>query len=58
MMVPRQDAQVALFHEFSLDEDVPQDHLLRSIDWFVDLSISYAKKCIRTWHTAGSAASS
>src|SRR5204862_496212 len=30
--------QGALFYEFSLDTHVPADHLLRSIDRFVDLS--------------------
>lgn len=38
MMGPRQEAQAALFYEFSLEVHVPQDHLLRSIDRFVDLS--------------------
>ena len=38
MMGPRQEAQAALFYEFSLEEHVPRDHLLRSIDRFVDLS--------------------
>ncbi len=38
MMGPRQEAQAALFYEFSLEDQVPQDHLLRSIDRFVDLS--------------------
>ena len=38
MLGPRQEAQAALFYEFSLEEHVPQDHLLRSIDRFVDLS--------------------
>ena len=37
-MGPRQEAQPALFYEFSLEDHVPQDHLLRSIDRFVDLS--------------------
>ena len=37
MLGPRQEAQAALFYEFSLEEHVPQDHLLRSIDRFVDL---------------------
>ena len=31
MMGPRQEAQAALFYEFSLEDHVPQDHLLRSI---------------------------
>ena len=38
MMGPRQEAQAALFYEFSLEAHVPQDHLLRSIDRFVDLN--------------------
>ncbi len=39
MMGPRQEAQGALFYEFRLDDHVPADHLLRSIDRFVDLSL-------------------
>ena len=38
MMGPKQEAQAALFYEFLLEDHVPQDHLLRSIDRFVDLS--------------------
>lgn len=38
MMGSRQEAQAALFYEFSLEDHVPPDHLLRSIDRFVDLS--------------------
>jgi transposase len=38
MMGPRQVAQGALFYEFSLENHVPADHLLRAIDRFVDLS--------------------
>ena len=38
MMGPRQVAQGALFYEFSLEDHVPSEHLLRSIDRFVDLS--------------------
>lgn len=37
MMGSRQEAQGALFYDFSLEDHVPQDHLLRSIDLFVDL---------------------
>ncbi len=37
MMGPKQEAQGALFYEFSIEHHVPQDHLLRSIDRFVDL---------------------
>ena len=38
MMGPRQVAQGALFYEFSIEEFVPQDHPLRGIDPFLDLS--------------------
>jgi transposase len=38
MMGPRQMAQGALFYEFSIEDHVPADHLLRQIDRFVDLS--------------------
>ncbi len=38
MMGPRQEAQSVLFYECCLEEHVPRDHLLRSIDRFVDLS--------------------
>src|SRR6202162_5403020 len=38
MMGPRQVEQGVLFYNFSLDAHVPGDHLLRSIDRFVDLS--------------------
>jgi len=38
MMGPRQEAQGALFYEFSIEDHVPGDHLLRSIDRFVDLT--------------------
>ena len=38
MMGERTVAQDALFYSFSLDRHVPADHLLRSIDRFVDLS--------------------
>ncbi len=37
MMGPRQVAQGALFYEFAIEDYVPADHLLRSIDRFVDL---------------------
>ena len=37
MMGERRVDQGKLFYEFSLDRHVPQDHLLRSIDRFVDL---------------------
>jgi transposase len=38
MMGPQQVEQGALFYNFSLDAHVPADHLLRSVDRFVDLS--------------------
>ena len=37
MMGPKQEAQAALFFAVSLEDHVPQTHLLRSIDCFVDL---------------------
>jgi hypothetical protein len=37
MMGERRVEQAALFYEFSLDRHVPDDHLLRAIDRFVDL---------------------
>ena len=37
-MGSRQVAQGALFYEFSIENHVPADHLLRRIDRFVDLS--------------------
>lgn len=38
MMGARQEVQSALFYEFSLEAHVPRDHLLRSVDRFIDLS--------------------
>ncbi len=38
MMGPRQEAQAALFYEFSLEDHVPDNHLVRLIDRFVDLT--------------------
>jgi hypothetical protein len=37
MMGHRQGEPAALFYEFSLDKHIPADHLLRSIDRFVEL---------------------
>jgi transposase len=37
MMGHRQVEQAALFYEFSLEKHIPPDHLLRSIDRFVEL---------------------
>jgi len=44
MMGERQTDQPELFYEFSLERHVPADHLLRSIDRFVDLAAS-ASSC-------------
>ncbi len=38
MMGPGQEAQAALFYEFCLEDHLPTDHVLRSIDRFVDLT--------------------
>jgi hypothetical protein len=38
MMGERRVMQEALFYGFSLEQHVPDDHLLRKIDRFVDLS--------------------
>jgi transposase len=38
MMGSRQEAQGALFYEFSIEAHVPPDHMLRSVDRFVDLA--------------------
>ena len=38
MMGERTVLQEALFYGFSLERHVPSDHMLRSIDRFVDLS--------------------
>jgi transposase len=43
MMGERRVDQAALFYEFSLDRHVPADHMLRSIDRFVDLEELRAK---------------
>jgi hypothetical protein len=39
MMGERTVRQEALFYGFSLEDHVPADHLLRSIDRFVELTI-------------------
>jgi hypothetical protein len=38
MMGERTVSQESLFYSFNLERHVPADHLLRSIDRFVDLS--------------------
>jgi hypothetical protein len=44
MMGPKQEAQGVLFDEFSIEDHVPQDHLIRAMDRFVDLS-DVRKRC-------------
>ncbi len=39
MMGHRQVDQAALFYEFSLERHIPADHLLRSIDRFIELDL-------------------
>ena len=51
MMEPRQEAQAALFYEFSLENHVSDDHLLRSIDRLVDLSSIHAHMANFCSHT-------
>src|SRR6195952_4702772 len=36
-MMGMQTAPAQLFYDFCLDDHVPEDHLLRRIDWFLDL---------------------
>ena len=48
MMGERTVAQEPLFYEFSLERHVPADHLLRSIDRFVDLSEHARASCARS----------
>ena len=38
MLGPKQEAQGALFYEFSIEDYVPSDHVLRAIDGAIDLS--------------------
>jgi transposase len=38
MLGPRQEAQSALFYDFSIKDHVPADHVLRAIDGIIDLS--------------------
>jgi hypothetical protein len=53
MMGSRQVAQGALFYEFSLEDHVPQDHLIRAIDRFVDLGGIRQHLCTFTAILAG-----
>lgn len=38
MLGPKQEAQSALFYEFSIEDHIPSDHVLRAIDGVIDLS--------------------
>lgn len=38
MLGPRQEAQSALFYDFSIEDHIPSDHVLRAIDGIIDLS--------------------
>lgn len=38
MLGPKQEAQSALFYDFSIEDHVPHDHVLRAIDGIIDLS--------------------
>lgn len=37
-MMGRMDTQKALFQEFSIEDHIPEDHLLQQIDRFIDLA--------------------
>jgi len=37
MMGPKKEAQAALFYEFCLEDQIPDNHVLRAIDQFVEL---------------------
>jgi len=53
MMGPKQEAQAALFHEFSLEDHVSQDHLLRLVlsrNCAAPLTAYYAQKEIDYWN--------
>jgi hypothetical protein len=36
MLGPRQEAQTALFYDFSIEAHVPSDHVLQAIDGVID----------------------
>nr|WP_321526742.1 hypothetical protein [uncultured Cohaesibacter sp.] len=38
MMGNQSGVQASLFYAFNLEDHVPQDHLLRSVDRFIDLA--------------------
>jgi len=38
MLGPRQEAQGALFYDFSIEDHIPSDHVLRAIDGIINLS--------------------
>jgi hypothetical protein len=38
MMGPKQEAQSALFYDFSIESHIPKNQILRTIDAVIDLS--------------------
>ncbi len=38
MLGPKQEAQSALFYDFSIEDHVPNYHILRAFDGVIDLS--------------------
>ena len=52
MMGHRQAEQAALFYEFSLERHVPANHLLRSIDRFIELGEPPSISLGGTWATS------
>lgn len=49
MMGSKKAFQAALFYDFSLEDHVPSDHLLRSVDRFVDLD--YIRKYLAAFYS-------
>ena len=50
-MMGRQDRdQRQLFYEFSLDEMIPKDHLLRRINVFATAVLADLHEQLKTWH--------
>ena len=50
MMGQRQVAQGALFYDFCIEVHLPDDHLLRRVDRFVDLS--EIRRCLAPFYSA------
>lgn len=47
-MMGRQETLERLFYDFCLEDDVPEDHLLRLIDRFLDLS--FVRQALKPSH--------